>query len=151
MSPVLQTAAGTSSSDCPLSPVNERYCLRWLLLTEFNTRASNLIPAAQGTCVAKPGCRLGAPSHAPLRGDTEPPRTHHTLGCPRHGPWAGVSSPHLVFGSSLKGRLESAICFHKKQSSAARLKNGGKKHIFPLFPSLSSDTTPRHNSHSDKA
>lgn len=56
MSPVLQPAAGTSSSDWPLSCVNERYCVQWLLVTEFNTNASNLIPAAHGPTVT----RLGA-------------------------------------------------------------------------------------------
>ena len=54
MSPVLQTAAGTSSADCLLSPVNERYCVRWLLVTEFNTKASNLIPAAHGPTATRP-------------------------------------------------------------------------------------------------
>lgn len=51
MSPVLQSAAGASSSDWPLSHLNERYCVRQLLVTGFNTDASNLIPAARGPTV----------------------------------------------------------------------------------------------------
>lgn len=145
MSPVLQTAAGTSSLDCPLSPVNERYCVHWLLVTEFNTKASNLIPAAHGptaTCPAADrlswqfsttSCEL----HASLGRHRAIPRSDHLLGFtetpnPRLGFHLCGHCPHLISGKSLKDRLESAIYLHKKWSSAARLKNGWGTSCFPL-------------------
>lgn len=115
MSPVLQTAAGTSSLDCPLSPVNERYCVHWLLVTEFNTKASNLIPAAHGptaTCPAADrlswqfsttSCEL----HASLGRHRAIPRSDHLPGFPetpnpRLGFHLCSQRPHLISGKSQK-------------------------------------------------
>lgn len=107
MSPVLQTAAGISSEDCPLSPVNEGYCLRWLLATEFNTGASNLIPAPHGPAGTRRGgagsSAFPAGTCASLWGGTDLPRPDRSPGAPRQRAlgWASTPSPSAL--TSLMG------------------------------------------------